>query len=63
MRPIIIIMFVRFSRPLSRHFSCNDTNAIDKIKIYVAENYHLTKNIYILNLAIGFNTLVILWLK
>ena len=67
MATIIIIMFVRFSRPLSRpisrHFSCNNTNDIDTIKFYARQNYYLIKNIYILNLVITVNTVVILWCK
>ena len=67
MTTITIIMFVKFSRPLSRplsrHFSCNNTNDIDTIKFYATQNYYLTKNIYILNIVVTFNTLVILLCK
>ena len=67
MTTIIIIMFVRFSRPLSRpisrHFSCNQKNDIDTIKFYATQNYYFIKNMYILNLVITVNTVVILCCK
>jgi hypothetical protein len=39
-------MFNKFSRLISRHFSCNNANDIDAIKFNVAQNYNLTQNIY-----------------